>query len=170
MTRIESCLRPCVNFMNRFLLIIGICLCGILVAFAPVAAGQMKEKVLYSFGGNSSGALSSLVRDAAGNLYGTTQVGGIASFGRPSGTIFKVDPAGKETILYTFSGNPMAGDGSQPMGGLIMDSAGKLYGTTAAGGGPTAPVPFSRWIRRATIPICTSSATTWDQLSRRKRV
>ena len=93
------------------------------------AAG--KETVLYTFtGGNGStdgkNPTGSLVRDAAGNLYGTTQIGGIVD----GGTIFEVDPTGKETVLYRFS-NP--GDACCPQSGMIRDAAGNLYGT--AGGG-----------------------------------
>ena len=61
-------------------------------------------------------------------LYGTT-TGGYASFyGMYGGTVFE---AGVETPLYTFTGGP---DGGQPMGGLIGDNQGNLYGTTVAGG------------------------------------
>jgi uncharacterized repeat protein (TIGR03803 family) len=87
-----------------------------------------RETVLYSFnpvpdGGNPTG----LVQDASGNLYGTTNVGGSGE----SGIVFKVDKTGKETILYTFTG---ASDGAAPYAGLIRDSAGHLYGTTASAG------------------------------------
>jgi uncharacterized repeat protein (TIGR03803 family) len=69
-----------------------------------------------------------LIMDSAGNFYGTTSVGG-ANFG---GTVFKIDDAGKETILYSFAASNT--DGDQPHGGLVMDSAGNLYGTTSEGG------------------------------------
>src|SRR5215472_13622229 len=136
MTRNKSCLRACVNSMNRFhVLLFGIWLCGILLAFAPAAAGQTPEKVLYSFGGNTSGFISNVIRDAAGNFYGTTQLGGSGNGG--PGTVFKVDPTGKEPILYNFQGiPPLVSDGSHPVAGLVMDAAGNLYGTTPAGGGP----------------------------------
>jgi uncharacterized repeat protein (TIGR03803 family) len=91
-----------------------------------------KETVLYKFNGGSDGLepLAGLVRDGAGNLYGTTNAGGI---GGPSGqgVVFKVDASGKETVLYSFSGGT---DGAGPMAGLILDSAGNLYGTTASSG------------------------------------
>jgi uncharacterized repeat protein (TIGR03803 family) len=89
-----------------------------------------KETVLYSFTGQSDGAGPSgkLVRDAAGNLYGTTSLGG-ASF---SGTVFKVDKTGKETVLHSFTAGA---DGYFPFSGLIRDGAGNLYGTTNLGGG-----------------------------------
>lgn len=134
--RIKSCLRASANSMNGFhLLLVGLFLFCLLIAFAPVAAGQMSEKVLYRFGGNSSGAISNVIRDSAGNFYGTTQLGGTGN-GAP-GAVFKVDPTGKETILYSFQGNPIqASDGAQPMAGLVMDAAGNLYGTTPFGGGP----------------------------------
>ena len=136
MTRIESCLRASLHFMNPFhLRIVDLCLIGILMAFAPIAAGQMTEKVLYRFGGNSSGAISNVIRDSAGNFYGTTQLGGTGN--AAPGTVFKVDPTGKQTILYSFKGIPsQSDDGAQPMAGLVMDAAGNLYGTTPYGGGP----------------------------------
>lgn len=88
-----------------------------------------KGKDLYDFKGTPDGSqpVAGLVADSAGNLYGTTMVGG--QWG--NGTIFKLDKAGKETVLYSFSGGT---DGSMPQSGLIMDSAGSLYGTTYYGG------------------------------------
>ena len=88
-----------------------------------------KEKVLYKFGGSPDGAFPSagLVRDNAGNLYGTTTYGG---GGCDCGTVFKVDTSGKETVLHTLTGT----DGIYPYGGLIRDAAGNLYGTASGGG------------------------------------
>jgi uncharacterized repeat protein (TIGR03803 family) len=101
-----------------------------------------KETVLYSFKGGTDGAYpaSDLLRDEAGNLYGTTHGGGDLSgnsscttfFGFPGcGVLFKVDPTGKETVLYAFTGRA---DGLGPSSGLVRDEAGNLYGTTIAGG------------------------------------
>ena len=83
-----------------------------------------KETILYAFTGGSAGGYpwAGLIRDAKGNLYGTTLF---------LGTVFKLDPTGTETILHTFTGSP---DGAEPQSGLIRDSAGNLYGTTASGG------------------------------------
>jgi uncharacterized repeat protein (TIGR03803 family) len=91
--------------------------------------------VLYSFHGTPDGAEpgATLVRDAAGNLYGTTRYGGAESTdcgGGVCGTVFKLSPAGVETILHSFNFT----DGSQPFAGLIRDAAGNLYGTTSSGG------------------------------------
>jgi uncharacterized repeat protein (TIGR03803 family) len=68
-----------------------------------------------------------LIRDSAGNLYGTTTYGSAGY-----GTIFKLDRAGKYTVLYSFGGSP--GDGSYPAGGLLRDKNGDFYGTTSQGG------------------------------------
>jgi uncharacterized repeat protein (TIGR03803 family) len=90
-----------------------------------------KETVLHRFTVPGEGAqpAAGLIRDAAGNLYGTTSTGyGI----NPDGVVFKLDPAGNETVLHGFSGD--AG-GAIPLAGLIRDAAGNLYGTTAGGGG-----------------------------------
>jgi len=89
-----------------------------------------KERVLYSFSGGTDGRLpllGYLVRDAYGNLYGTTQFGG--TYG--AGTVFKLDNAHTETVLYSFSGGT---DGAYPYAGLVRDAAGNLYGTTNQGG------------------------------------
>jgi uncharacterized repeat protein (TIGR03803 family) len=87
-----------------------------------------KESVLHSFTSGADGELpvAAVVRDRAGNLFGTTLDGGSSG----SGTIFKVDSAGKETVLHSFTSSP---DGSQPGGGLIPVGE-ELYGTTEGGG------------------------------------
>jgi uncharacterized repeat protein (TIGR03803 family) len=87
-----------------------------------------EQTLLYKFAGPPDGWLpnSSLVEDASGNLYGTTETGGTAA----AGTIFKVTQAGKETVLYSFTGGA---DGCSPMG-VILDSAGDLYGVASQGG------------------------------------
>jgi uncharacterized repeat protein (TIGR03803 family) len=93
------------------------------------------QTVLYSFTAGADGLSPSgaLVRDSAGNLYGTTAQGGGSgcSGGFGCGTVFKIDSAGNETLLYSFKGGA---DGDQPIGGLIRDSAGNIYGTTVFGG------------------------------------
>jgi uncharacterized repeat protein (TIGR03803 family) len=91
-----------------------------------------KLTVLYTFtGGNDGGIPSSgLIRDGAGNLYGTTVSGGAYQFG----AIFKVSPTGKETVVHNFTGES---DGAYPWGGVIRDSSGNLYGTTNIGGSTT---------------------------------
>jgi uncharacterized repeat protein (TIGR03803 family) len=66
--------------------------------------------------------------DSAGNLYGTTPYGGANAFG----TVFKIDTAGTETILHSFGSRE--NDGLVPLSGLVMDSSGNLFGTTANGG------------------------------------
>jgi uncharacterized repeat protein (TIGR03803 family) len=68
-----------------------------------------------------------LISDSAGNFYGTTGGGGIAGYG----VVYKVNTAGQETVLHSFTGGA---DGAFPSGGVIRDSAGNLYGTTQEGG------------------------------------
>jgi uncharacterized repeat protein (TIGR03803 family) len=85
--------------------------------------------VLYNFAGAPDGAhpFAGLVRDAAGNLYGTAYTGASSGYG----TVFKVDPKGTETVLYSFSGG---NEGGSPVGGVVRDAEGNLYGTTQYGG------------------------------------
>jgi uncharacterized repeat protein (TIGR03803 family) len=87
------------------------------------------QTVIYSFGGGNDGATPNpgLVRDGAGNLYGTTSSGGVGNHG----TVFKVSSTGKETLLYTFTGGT---DGGLPNGELLRDNSGDIYGTTQLGG------------------------------------
>ena len=86
--------------------------------------------VLHSFGG-ADGAFprGSLVRDASGNVYGTTAKGGGGTCN--CGVVFKLDPSGVETVLHAFTGGS---DGDQPLAGLVMDAMGNLFGTTSGGG------------------------------------
>jgi uncharacterized repeat protein (TIGR03803 family) len=86
-------------------------------------------KVVYNFTGASDGGnpLDGLTLDSAGNLYGTTNAGGVSSYG----TVFKVTKAGVETVVHQFTGGT---DGAYPEGGLIRDAGGNFFGTTTAGG------------------------------------
>jgi uncharacterized repeat protein (TIGR03803 family) len=85
---------------------------------------------LYSFQGNGSdGAYpeSGVVLDAAGNLYGTTQMGGATN----NGTVFEIGTDGTETILHFFAGGT---DGAAPQSPLVIGPQGQLFGATAFGG------------------------------------
>src|SRR5437016_8521370 len=108
----------------------------LLLPTLPVAQTPPAYRVLHTFTGGADGGqpMAGLIRDSAGNLYGTTQGGGITS-GRcaPSGcgVVFKLDPSGKETVLYSFTGGA---DGAFPGSNLVRDLAGNLYGSASAGG------------------------------------
>jgi len=87
------------------------------------------QTVRHSFTGGSDGAYpeGGVIIDKWKNLYGTTTEGGVSG----AGTVFRITAAGKETVLYSFTGKD---DGSDPEAGLVKDAAGNLYGTTTAGG------------------------------------
>jgi len=102
-----------------------------------------KKTVLHSFGtglGANPHPYQTLVFDAAGNLYGTTQWGGAT--GR--GTAFELDTSGREITLYSFciSDQFPCPDGAYPTAGLLLDAAGNLYGTTSLGGDQYVGVVF----------------------------
>jgi uncharacterized repeat protein (TIGR03803 family) len=108
--------------------------CGSGTVFKLAPNGQ--ETVLYAFCPTRypscpDGAIpsSGLVRDNAGNLYGTAQQGGANG----EGIVFKIAPNGTETVLHSFCGF-CGNDGAFPGYGLAMDSVGNLYGTTGLGG------------------------------------
>ena len=120
-------------------------LCTVLVlltlAIANVTAHSQAfgadETILWNFdpvtgdGGNPAGGL---IMDASGNLYGTTEGGGLHT----GGTVFKLTPPSTsggqwtESVLWNFDNNGT--DGIEPLAGPVMDAGGNLYGTTEGGG------------------------------------
>jgi uncharacterized repeat protein (TIGR03803 family) len=120
--------------------------CGTVYELSPpqMKGGQWTYTSLYSFKGGKDGyvPLGNLVFDGAGNLYGATYFGGgKGTTCNPDyqycGTVFELSPpktkGGKwtEKVLYSFAGGT---DGANPNGGLVLDSLGEIFGTTAWGG------------------------------------
>jgi uncharacterized repeat protein (TIGR03803 family) len=108
---------------------------GTVFELSPSSGGWI-EKTIGSFNGtDGSSPVGGLVFDQAGNLYGTTQSGGNAGCSGSCGTVFELTPASGglwiRTVLYRFTG---VSDGGNPVGGVILDAAGNLYGTTPSGG------------------------------------
>jgi uncharacterized repeat protein (TIGR03803 family) len=101
--------------------------------FKGTRSGQSwVESVLYSFTGGSDGANppAGVTLDAHGNLYGTSSFGGANGVG----AVYELSPNGTgwtETVLYNFQG---LNDGQNPVGGVILDQAGNIYGGTFDGG------------------------------------
>lgn len=119
--------------------------CGTVFELTPSGSGY-SERVIYAFQGGSDGAsaVGSLMIDQNGALYGTTEHGGGStactngSGVTGCGTVFKLTPAGSgytESVLYSFQAGT---DGISPVGTLIADAHGALYGTTEYGGGVSA--------------------------------
>jgi uncharacterized repeat protein (TIGR03803 family) len=108
-----------------------------LLGIGPRAAAQ-KEEILHSFHGtDGSGPSASLIFDAAGNLYGTTELGGTGlCTGGGCGTVFELSPktggGWSEKVLHSFHDNGV--DGYSPMAAVILDGGGNIYGTTFSGG------------------------------------
>ena len=118
---------------------------GTVFKLTPNADGSWRESVLYSFCSRtncSDGRFpeASLIFDQAGNLYGTTFAGGDQELclAGGCGVVFKLTPNSKggwnERVLHRFCSRANCGDGGVPVGSLIFDQAGNLYGTTAEGG------------------------------------
>src|SRR5712691_11861806 len=96
---------------------------------ATRSAQAQTFSVLHSFTGAEGGNPNAgLIRDASGNLYGTTPSGGAHGLG----TVFKLATTGKETVLHSFAGYPT--DGFGPFASLIRDASGNFYSTTFEGG------------------------------------
>ncbi len=116
----------------------GVSGAGLVFELSPPtqSVSEWTETVLYQFGQNSGDGLSpagGLVRDAKGNLYGTTYLGGGAC---SCGTVYRLSPPSKkggawtETILHSFTGGS---DGTSPNSDLSIDPVGNLYGITTTG-------------------------------------
>ncbi len=107
---------------------------GTVFQLMPKPGGVWVEKVLYSFKQNHTRdgfyPNASVVIDSSGNLYGTTQQGGLTN----AGTVFKLTPTATgpwiETIILDFDTK----NGAGPLAGLVFDPVGNLYGTASSGG------------------------------------
>lgn len=123
--------------------------CGVVYQLSPSVDGEYRETILHSFNrlntrnDDGCGPESYLVSDAAGNLYGTTNRGGGGGVSNTfcdngCGSVFKLTPNGDgtytESVIHSFPGTKGNTDGQNPVGGLVFDSAGNLWGSTPAGG------------------------------------
>jgi uncharacterized repeat protein (TIGR03803 family) len=111
---------------------------GTAFELSPGSEGTWTENVIHSFADNGTdGSIpeSGLTFDNQGNLYGTTYGGGINPYSGGLGAVFELSPAGggnwSEQVIYSF--NSAVGVGDYPLGGVIFDAAGNLYGTASSG-------------------------------------
>lgn len=115
--------------------------CGVVYKLTPDSGGKWQENVIWDFGQNSDGEMpaSGVIFDQAGNLYGTTTLGGTPEGCNPGnggcGTVYELMPSGSgwtESLLH----NPFkyASDGAVPYAGLVFDPLGNLYGAATADG------------------------------------
>jgi len=95
------------------------------VVFSITTTGVETTRYNFTGGSDGGGPSAPVIRDSQGNVYGTTGGGGCCGYG----TVFKIDSAGNETVLHSFSGG--TSDGCSPWQGLVRDKEGDLYGTTA---------------------------------------
>lgn len=131
---------------------------GAVVKLTP-SKGQWSESVIHSFGEGDDGAFppSGVIIDQAGNLYGVTTNGGghRGLLGNTCGTVFQLKRSSggwTENVLHRFTcGN----DGGFPVGGLTLDAAGSVYGTTSYGGSPSA-------LAAGTVFRLTPSNKSWN--------
>jgi len=157
--------------------------CGTVYEFSPPQkkGGAWTYAILYSFKGGKDGynPYGDLVFDNAGNIYGATYFGGgkgttcDPGYYQYCGTVFKLSPpknkGGKwtEHVLHSFAGG--SDDGANPNGGLVLDSEGAIYGTTAAGGNQTCKTAGSvgcGTVFELSLPKTTSGEWTEKLLNR----
>jgi len=112
---------------------------GLLFELLPLGGGKWQEKIVHPWGRIHDGRLDgtypygTLVFDAAGNFYGTATIGGIHG---GLGMVFKFVPNATNTgwVEQSIHGFGNGTDGQTPLGGVVVDSAGNVYGTTNNGG------------------------------------
>jgi len=112
--------------------------CGTVFKLSPQGNGRWRETILHDFqndGVDGFDPMPGLTIDPSGNLYGTTYSGGSGEYAY--GTVFQLTPSSSgtwtETVIHTFDGCCNI-DGIRPVGSVILDSSGNLYGTTLGGG------------------------------------
>jgi len=108
---------------------------GVGMLLASGATAGVTETVLHGFNRFPDGnqPRSAVTMDSAGNIYGTTNGGGTNG----AGTVFQLTPSKSgwtETVLYSFCAQEFCADGLGPLGALVLDPAGNIYGTTFNGG------------------------------------
>jgi uncharacterized repeat protein (TIGR03803 family) len=108
--------------------------CGTIYKLEPTKTGPWTGSVIRAFSGpDGANLVAGVIFDAAGNMYGASPSG---TGSHVDGLVFKFTPhttgPWSQTVLHGFSG--VKGDGKNPQGGVIFDSAGNLYSTTANGG------------------------------------
>ncbi len=141
---------------GRFFRLLG----GVSILWLVASGGMARSEastteVIYSFAGDDDGEYTDtdIARDAEGNLYGTSVLGG--DFG--GGTVWQLSPVGAgwvHSVLYSFTGGA---DGGEPYKGVTLDAAGNLYGTAVTGGSGSCEGGCG-----VTYKL-TKSGTTWSQ-------
>jgi uncharacterized repeat protein (TIGR03803 family) len=131
---------------------------GIVYQFVPGKSGGTYS-VLYSFGANNDASWPNgpVLLDSTGSLYGVTSLGGAFN----AGAVFKLSPpqstgAWTESILFSFGGGSQS-SGITPVGNLLFDSLGNLYGVTEVGGASQLGVAYEL------SPASGSSSSTWTE-------
>jgi len=112
---------------------------------------------LYTFRGEADGGSpNEVILDPAGNLYGTATYGGNSADEGGYGVVFKIDIRGRESLLYTFTGQ----DGANPYAGVLRDNSGVLYGNTNGGGDNGTGVVFKL---RPKATFCAAVLCPWNE-------
>lgn len=154
--RVTPSVKEHLMFSRKFLSHAGLLILSVASLVLAKGAAAQQERVLFNFNDVGDSGIwpnGALVRDASGNLYGTTLAGGGSGCGIGCGVVFELVPGTNgwtEKIIHNFNDNPL--DGNDPAGALIFDAAGNLYGTTQFGGAAgygtvfkLTPEPDGRW-------------------------
>jgi uncharacterized repeat protein (TIGR03803 family) len=141
---------------------------GTVFELSAKAGGGWVEKILHSFADNGRDGfetVTGVIFDGAGNLYGATIYGGadMTHCINGCGTVFELTPrtgeGWAESILHNFAGGNA--DGAGLFGGLVIDAAGNLYGTTYEGG--TGMCPYGAVTCGTVFELTPAASGTWSE-------
>jgi uncharacterized repeat protein (TIGR03803 family) len=147
--------------------------CGIVYQLSPpaTAGGTWKEAILHSFQGNSDGCNSSgfVILDQAGNLFGATVSGGGGVnnifCNQGCGTVFELKKVANakftEKVIHRFTGENA--DGRNPLGGLVFDKSGNLWGTTQVGGHSQSSTCSADRLCGTVFELTPNASGTWTE-------
>lgn len=145
--------------------------CGIVYELSPTKGGTWKENILHNFQGNRDGCNSSgfVILDEAGNLFGATASGGggvnNTFCNNGCGTVFELTKLanGKfsEKVIHRFAGENE--DGRNPLGGLVFDKSGNLWGTTQVGGHSHSPTCGGADVCGTVFELTPNANGTWTE-------
>jgi uncharacterized repeat protein (TIGR03803 family) len=135
---------------------------ALLVFSALCTVAQASDKLFFLSFDNANGAIpeAGLIADSQGNLYGTTAYGGKYNFGNVFEVTRSENGSWQIVDLYDFTGGP---DGGDPLGGVVLDASGNLYGTTSLGGQGKCVKAGSQWFGCGLVFELSHVGSTWQE-------
>jgi uncharacterized repeat protein (TIGR03803 family) len=117
--------------LRRLIAFLSVAFC----VFPASSQAAIHKSILHTFGrgtGSPANPSTNLISDAEGNIYGATISGGNPACPEGCGVVYRLSPISGYSVIYGFTGGT---DGGNPLGSIVFDAEGNLYGVTAYGNG-----------------------------------